>query len=174
MALGLLAGLTAVLTVWNGYYRKGEAFAAGKAAGIFTSTITLDDSYHVTAAPGPYGHGVWIVVTMECTTSLMLAPVALLAAWAALQPRIRPVMTLLGFSSGLAILLALGTVRLAGIGLAFHRWGESSFWLTHNLVGSLISLFSAVIALAIQLKVMSLRNSAVPRSFDTKKGEERA
>ncbi|MEU8782891.1 exosortase/archaeosortase family protein [Streptomyces sp. NPDC048637] len=167
VALCLLAASPAVLTVWAHTYRSFEALAAGKAAGLFTSTIVLGDAFHVPHSAGSDsdGHGLWIAVTAACTTTILLVPLVLIAAWAVLQPRIRPAMALLGLAAGLVVLLMTGTARLAGIGLAWHWWGARSFWLSHNLVGSLISLIATVVALGVQFKVTGLRSPAARRSF---------
>lgn len=158
--IGLAAGC---VTVWSTGYRSFEASAAST---LMNSTdagsLASGDAFRVERASSV---GRWFVITPECTTLILMVPLVLFAAWSLLQRRLRPAMTLAGLAAGLTVLLTMGTVRLATIGAAWRSWGDGSLWVTHTLVGTLISLGATLAALGLQASVTGMRSPAAARSF---------
>jgi len=163
LAATIIGLALAFFSIWSYHYRSAEAWLTGRLVGLFADTYTVGDRYHVVGAGD---QGVYFRITTECTTSVLLLPVALFGAWAVLQKRLRPFMVLAGIAVAWTVLVTLNSLRLSIIGLSFHAWGWNSFWITHDLVGTLLSAASLGLALLLQFRVTGMRSPATHRNFD--------
>lgn len=157
----LVTGLL-VVTVWSYPYRELEAALAAHVTGLVTPSFSFGDRWVVEPIGGK---SLMLVVTGSCTTSLLVAPLFVAAVWALLLRRLRVSMTLVGLVLGIGILLALGTIRMAVIGLSWHRWGVVSAWVSHDLVGTLITISSAALALGTMLTIAARGSRVTRREF---------
>ena len=149
-------------TAWSSTYRVMEAHLAAASAGLAIDTNALGDRWSITTAAGDT---LILVVTSTCTTSLLVVPLFVAATWLLLLQRMRPVAVLLGLATGLLVLLGLGTLRMCLIGLAWHRWGHGAIWVTHDVLGSLISVLAAAAALLVMLLVLTRSGRHEARRF---------
>ncbi len=159
--LGLLC--IGVPSVWLADYRTIEADAAAKVASMGATSFAAGDAFHLDGAAGH--HGQWFQILPACSTALLLSPMLLLGAVATLAPRIRPRVAIAGLVAGASVLVLFGTARVAGVALAWHTWGDRSLWLTHALLGTLVSLMAGALAVMTQLSVMGWRGTPAGRSF---------
>jgi exosortase/archaeosortase family protein len=160
-AATLVAGLL-VMTSWSYRYREMEATLAAHLTDVFTPSFSFGDRWVVEPADGK---SLLLVVTPSCTTGLLAAPLFVAGVWGLLLRRLRISLTMAGLVLGLAVLLTLGTIRMSLIGLAWHRWGRVSAWVSHDLVGTLITVLSAALALGVMLTVASRGSHTLTREF---------
>lgn len=159
--------LTALLcSLWSLPYRSIEAMTTGRLLGLLTSSSEYSDHYGV--AKGSAWQ--WFRVTTECTSAVLLVPIAIVGAWMVCQRRVRIERALAGFAIGWLIVAGASTFRLLLIGLNYHFYGMSSFWVTHNMVGSLISLASTIAALFAQIRISTAGSEERARSFGPPQG----
>jgi exosortase/archaeosortase family protein len=161
-AAALVGWSGAILTFWSVAYRSAEARVASMVVGAFTSTRLYQTEWRV--AHG--GSGVWFVVTSVCTSSVLLLPVVVVGAWAITMPLLRVRSVLGGIAAGSAVVVALNTARLVIISMSWRVWGGGSLWVTHDLIGTVISLVSTLAGLGTLIVVTGLRDKRAPRRFD--------
>ncbi|HEV8064596.1 MAG TPA: hypothetical protein VGP46_07180 [Acidimicrobiales bacterium] len=173
-ALALVASVIGSLSFWSTRYREAEAWVAGRSIGLFTTSNSDGTYFFATHQISPQSASVASLnVSPECSTALLIAPLAIVAAWAMMMPRFRPAMIGAGMLAGLVMLELVGTLRLTMIGLAWHFWGSGSFWITHNLLGTVATIFSGVVAVAVQVKVLGVRTLVTGRRFRSAQGQNR-
>ncbi|WP_276971855.1 archaeosortase/exosortase family protein [Ferrimicrobium acidiphilum] len=164
LASGALAILAlAFVTVWNAPFRHFEAVLSAKLVGIFTSTAVYQDAWFV------HGHqagGMWFVVTTACSSALIVTPLLLVGAWFISRRSIPFMRALTGLVAGVALVLIVNTLRETLIGLAWRAYGDGSIWLTHLVIGSFISLFAAIAAIAVFLLAIGIRRKKAAREFN--------
>jgi exosortase/archaeosortase family protein len=165
-ATTLVAGLL-VVTVWSYRYREMEAALAARFTDVFTPSFSFGSDWVVKPVAGK---SLILAVTSSCTTSLLVAPLFVAGAWALMLRRLRITMTLTGLILGIAVLLTMGTLRMALIGLSWHRWGRVSAWVSHDVVGTLITVASAALALGVMLTVASRGSRTTTREFTSGDG----
>jgi exosortase/archaeosortase len=162
VALVLVGFGTAVLTVWSTAYRSIEAQLASALVGAFTPSRVYQNEWHVTHGGG----GLWFVVTYLCTSSVLLIPLVLVGAWAITMPLVRLRSALCGLIAGSAVVIALSTVRLVMISLAWRMWGNGSLWVTHDLIGTIISLIAMSAGLGTLVVLTGTWDRRPRRHFD--------
>jgi len=168
----LLAGCILLLAVllcswWSLPYRTIEAAITSQLLAFVTTSTDYSDHFGVSNALGTWQ---WFRVTTECTSAVLLVPIAIATAWLVSQRRVRIDRALLGFGVGWAIVATASTFRLFAIGLNYHLYGMPSFWITHNLVGSLITLASTIFALFVQVRITTSGADKRGRSFEPATG----
>ncbi|MGZ4531408.1 MAG: hypothetical protein ACXVXP_03540 [Mycobacteriaceae bacterium] len=151
-----------VATVLSVPYRGMEALLASRLTGLITPTFNFDDRWVVEGQPG---RSLILIVTAACTSSLLVGPLFFVAAWAVLQQRMRPWAVVSGLLCAMVIVLGIGTVRMSLIGLAWHSWGRSSAWVSHDVTGTVLTLLSGVIGLATLFLVAARLSPAPARRF---------
>lgn len=162
MAVGLLMLSALLCTLWSLPYRSLEASLVGRVLSAITATAIHADRFEVS---NPSGSWMWFQVTMECTSAVLLVPLAVVAAWLVCQRRVRIRLVVLGLVVGWAIVAGSSTLRLFLIGFNYHHFGLSSFWLTHDFVGTLVSVISTLIALLVQVRITSMDRGERLRFF---------
>jgi hypothetical protein len=116
---------------------------------------------------------VWFVVTTLCTSSVLLVPLVLVGAWAMTVPIIRVRSVAAGLALGSTVVVALSTARLVMISLSWRVWGPDSLWVTHDLMGTVISLIAMTAGLGILIVVAGMRDRNQRRPFTTGPTEQR-
>jgi exosortase/archaeosortase family protein len=152
----------ATLTIWAVPYRDLEARAASALVNPFTPTRLYQNEWHVNHG----GVGTWFVVTFLCTSSVLLIPILLVGAWAATMPLVRLRSALAGMVTGIGVVVTLNTLRLAVIALSWSRWGDPSLWVTHDLIGTLVSLIAMTAGVGTQVIMTGATARAETRQFD--------
>lgn len=162
IALALAAAGVLTPTLWSGRYREMEAWLAAHSTALVTPATSFGDRWLVEGRPT---RSVVLVVTSSCSTGILVMPLLLAGALALMVRRIQPLPALIGLAAGLLLLICAGTVRLTMISLAWHEWGSQSKWLSHDLLGTLITLLSGAAALGVMLVIGSRRDRTSPRAF---------
>lgn len=163
-AAAALVGLAVVvMTAWSASYRHLEAELTGVSSALFTHTLVYQQYWLLWHDHTPMAFD----VTRQCSSNLMVSPLLLLAALGTLlRGRIGLLRVLLGLLAGVATCVVLNTVRLDIIGLAYGHWGTDSHWLTHDLLGSLITVAASLLAVVVQVVVAGVhRSPRARRSF---------
>jgi exosortase/archaeosortase family protein len=160
---GVLALIAvACVTVWNTPFRHLEAVLSARLAGIFAATSVYQDAWFV------HGHhlgGMWFVVTTACSSALIVTPLLLVGAWFISRRSIPLIRAFTGLVIGVMLVIGINTLREVLIGLAWRAYGDSSIWLTHLVIGSFISLFAAIAAIAVFLLFIGVKHKKVTREF---------
>lgn len=152
----------ASLTVGSIPYRSLEARVAATLVSCFTPIRLYRQEWLVTR----HDAALWFVVTTICTSSLLLVPLWIVAAWAATVRLIKLRMVLAGFAAGVPTVALISTARLVMVSVSWWKWGNPSLWVTHNLVGTLLSLLAMAAGLSVQIAVTGMRGDLRRRSFD--------
>ncbi len=152
-AIAAVASVVAVgnLTAWSAAYRAVEA----RVAAIVVSTITPARVHHDAWRVANGRRAVWFVVTNACTSSVLLVPIAVIAAWCLVVPTVRARSALVGAATGAIVMVGVNTLRLAGVALAWWRWGTSSLLVTHDVLGTVMSIGAAAVGITMQLRITS-------------------
>jgi exosortase/archaeosortase family protein len=82
------------------------------------------------------------------------------------MPLVRLRVAIAGFASGGTVVVTMSVARLAVIGLSWHAWGDASLWVTHDLIGTLVSLVAMAAGVGIQLVVTGSWDRGERRAFD--------
>lgn len=168
VSIFLLAAPVVALTVASGAYRGFEASLVAAMIGPLVETDSSGTRFLVAGNADQLP--VWFTITEECTSALLVMPLVVFAAWAAVQRKFRLADVLAALALALGAVLLVNTTRLGIIGLGWHAFGGASYWTTHSLIGTLISLTTVFFALAVQLRMSVWRDRSVRRTFDD--GEE--
>jgi exosortase/archaeosortase family protein len=161
-AILVVTGVLCALS-WNVPFRTMEASLAAGATNAFFPAQA--DGFRWMVGPVEQ-RSVILVITTSCSSSMLVTPLSLAAGWLLLLPRMAIGYTLLGYGLAAGLLVGLSTCRQVMIGLAWHEWGNVSLWLSHDFVGSLLSLAAGVIALGALFYVSGKGNFIVKRQFD--------
>jgi exosortase/archaeosortase family protein len=161
-ALSIVAFGIATLTTWSAQYRSLEARATEAVVGLFTSTRLYRNEWHMVHGTS----GLWFAVTSVYTSSVLLVPLIAVGAWAAAMPRVKLRVVFAGFAAGAAVVVIMSTARLALIGLSWHAWGNSSLYVTHDMIGTLVSLVAMAAGVGTQLVVTGSSDRGERRIFD--------
>lgn len=160
----LVGGAGAALTVCSVAYRGFEARLVSLLIGPLTETGHSGTAFRVVGDADD--QAIWFTVTPECTSALLIVPLVAFAAWALLQHKFAIGVVLIALAAGFGIVLLLNTARMGLVGLGWHQFGGVSYWTTHSLIGTVISLCTVFVALVIQLRLSVWRDRAVRRTFD--------
>jgi exosortase/archaeosortase family protein len=161
-AVSLVAFGVATLTTWSSPYRSLEARATEAVVGLFTSTRLYRNEWHMVHG----SRGVWFAVTSVCTSSVLLVPLIAVGAWTAAMPLVKLRVAFAGFATGGIVVVFMSTARLALIGLSWHAWGDASLFVTHDLIGTLVSLVAMATGVGVQLIVTGSWDRGERRIFD--------
>ncbi|MGI9092267.1 MAG: hypothetical protein ACR2FF_02220 [Mycobacteriales bacterium] len=151
-ATGLVM-VAALLAVFLRLFRGVEALIAARlySAGMPTS-VDFRGAIVFFGLGQPGGFG--LRITPECTSAVLIAPIALVAAGLLSRPRVRWHRVLTGFLAASAVLVIADQLRLGVIAWAVQQFGlQAGFQWSHVVVGSVISLVSAVGALVILVRI---------------------
>jgi exosortase/archaeosortase family protein len=164
LALVLVAVSVAVLTTWQLDFRHGEALLAHLATSGLMDSTAVGDRWVVRS-----GSDLAIfIVTSSCSVSSLTVALFAFGVFQLLTGRGSVARVLSALAVGLTVLLLLGTARLSTIGVAWRHFEQASFWLTHDLIGTVISLISTVLAFAAMVLVVGRgRDAHRIRNFPT-------
>lgn len=110
-------------------------------------------------------HAVGVDVTTECTVGILILPLVLAYCVMVSFSGVRVRSALTGLSVGFLVVAVANELRLVSILVAWHRWGRGGLWISHILVGSIVSLVAVVAALGLQLKSSMRHGRLVTRSY---------
>lgn len=151
----LLGGCALVAVVRQAQYRNAEALLESQVLRHLlhmAATVTPGQAY-VWAGVRRSLHG--FLITPECSTALIVAIVAAIAAPLSVMHR-RPMRVLVGASVAAVVLLTANVLRLSLVIWATQRWGASGFTATHVYVGSVLMLMATMVAIVAFLMVLGV------------------
>lgn len=146
------AGLLVIAGLLVGFLHVFQGIEALIATHLFSAgTPTSADFHHAVVFFGlgqPGGFG--LQITPECSSALLIVPLALVAIGLLTRPQVRWQRVLLAFTVASLVLIASNQLRLGVIAWAVSKFGlQTGFQWSHVVVGSVISLVFAVCALAL-------------------------
>lgn len=146
-----LYALAALLAVQNAACRRVEMHIAGPVAGLATGDthVVIKQSaafFHLSA---PRGFG--LNLSAECTSALLLIPLFVMMGSFAIFTSLSLRRQVLAVIAGAALILAVNTLRIAGIAWATWHYGVSGYDYSHVFVGSAFSLVGFVGAMLVAL-----------------------
>ena len=151
----LLVALIALgVAVWGltvaGPFRQFEAQVAGHELSPWQSTTTVGDVVYVGLGTP---HTIGLRLTSECTSLLLMLPCVaafglFVSFWGVAVWR-----AVFGLAVAIAIEFLANQVRIFLIALSWWHWGSAGFWLSHTVVGSILSLVMALGGLFVQSRV---------------------
>jgi len=110
-------------------------------------------------------HAVGIDVTAECTVGILVLPLVIAYCLFVAFSGVRVRSALTGLGLGFLVVGVANELRLMSILVAWHRWGHGGLWVSHVLVGSIMSLCAVVLALAVQLRWSLRHGRLVSRGY---------
>lgn len=97
-------------------------------------------------------------VTPECSATILLAPLIILAGGLLAGTRVRWIRTLTGTAVMIAVVLAVNVLRIALIGVFSKQWGmDTGYPIAHTFIGSAIAIIGFALGLAALLLIIGVR-----------------
>lgn len=149
-AAAAFAALGMVVIALNARVRALETTLSAHIAGVITGTRTAavpstHTFYWLIGTP----HFVGLLITSDCTSAILIAPLLFVAALLALGGRVPPGRLIVGSALGSGLLFAANLLRLALITWATYHFGMPGFTWSHTLLGSVLSLAAVAGALVV-------------------------
>ncbi|WP_035849777.1 exosortase/archaeosortase family protein [Kitasatospora azatica] len=146
-----------LLLVFNNRFRSLEAIVAGPLIGLGTgSKVEVEPSVALIFFDVHTWRMEGLRITAECTAAVVIAPFLLMAGGIITFGKFRISRVLAGVAVAAAILFGVNQLRLVVIAFATHEWGLlRGYGWSHLLVGSLITSFGAIVAIAVFFVIVS-------------------
>ncbi|WP_166354386.1 exosortase/archaeosortase family protein [Phytoactinopolyspora limicola] len=157
----LIALMLLVLAVWaivnEQAFRAGEAWAVSHILdGIFGVNSMAVAGEPLFVFQGRAGNELgWsgLRITMQCTVLLFLVPTLFVAAMALNGRRVPGRRILLATTAAVGLLVVANLARCVMIALAMNQWGRAGYEWTHVLVGSIVMLAAALVAVLVFVRL---------------------
>jgi exosortase/archaeosortase family protein len=173
----LLFGLSAVLAIQNGMFRRAEMRLAGPVSGFIVGDYHVryigTSAYFHLRAPGAFG----LNLSAECTSALLLIPLFVMMGSFMIFTSLSLRRQFVAVLAGAALILVVNMIRVAGIAWATWHYGITGYDYSHVFVGSAFSLVGFVGAMLIALWILVRTDRArlhIPQKVRALGGRHRA
>lgn len=150
----IMYALSVAMVVKNDAFRQAEVHIAAPVSAFVTGshrTVFIQSSVYFHLG-SPRGFG--LNLTTECTSALLLIPLFVMMGSFAIFTSLSLRRELLAVACGAALILAVNSLRIAGIAFATWHWGVPGYDYSHVFVGSAFSLVGFVGAMLIALWIL--------------------
>ena len=154
LAVGVLGAAIWGLTV-AGPFRQFEAHVAGRELSMWRSARTVGDVVYI-GLNTP--HVIGLRLTSECTSLLLMLPSVAafslyVSFWGVALRR-----AFAGLAVAIAVEFGANQARILMIAVSWWHWGSAGFWVSHAVVGSVLSLAMALGGLYLQARITGVTN----------------
>jgi exosortase/archaeosortase family protein len=155
IAIGVLAAIALLLVAFQYQFRSFEAEVGAHLYGVIMPTLAASSAPIIWFGLGT-SHAFGLLITPDCSSSLLLAPLCVLGI-ALMIPRRLPVRRVTkALAVAAAVMVTGNMVRIGVIALAIRMDGVSNgYRIGHLVVGSAITIVCVVLGLGLLARILT-------------------
>lgn len=162
-AFGIALTAAVSATLWyQSNIRCIEAWVAAHWADMIPGVMSYALSGRPVFLLAGGSRAVGLVVSAECTVSLLMIPLLVWSLLLVAARRVNIAKLFAGLIVSLLLLTAVNQLRLITIGWAYFSMGRTGYEWSHTVVGSIISILGMILAVMVYIRIALVNQSAQP------------